>query len=816
MDAEEFWSVYEAVEDSTRTLQLTIRDPCAISKVVWSSFDYMNGPELCFVWEPIAVSSLSPVEFASNSDCSKDTTNSLTSSVSKATSTNTYEDIDNAFNDDLLTCTIAEMDVCAICSRMHPGVLCDSMISSSTLSRSESAGQRSRNDGLHYLDEFMSESRSTLGARTNTTVEDDEQARLMTSFASTSELEESQSADSTSGNDEDDGKGGESRITIDQEEVLAQYSLQIPADSNITRPDEMTEAIAFGVDVLLARNECFPNTPQDLSMLLMTEARLDEPNKEGKEGVFFERAPSNVDSTSTNTVMLTHSPSFSNVSDEGAVAGETVSKRGTDGTDETQQAMFSSAVDSGITGTISTHSDLSVQSPLMDIRNAVEMSTSQKADEGYVEEERTLTDDSLGFDEVADYEVFEAMCGENTLEVSDEMFIAKSVLAEQICSTQLPSNPLHHKLTIVPKRDLVAGSFMFPVVCAGGARRAMCALSLLTHQSKLDWYLQRQSTIESMVSDMLPRVKALHLVESTHDVIFRVMGEVVKMLSVLGAAERFPLYTSLDEIKLRRTYLMDSNLGDNVFLARAITALLRSQAHCVLIGDHKTDVAKAKRIVKFLQMLNTLSLFVAEEWRWSCLKAYAHSYSPYLRLQAVCRSELTEMMSLGVESEWPISVIDLDKRIVCVSSRFPKHCRLKAQRQREEAAAILHQDIDASKQFINSSMKLEMRGCHADSRVIEFLSHLDLLPREQSIRIGFVRQFLLSLENRAKAFIMYVNDASKPRDGDKQHATSGKWSLSAARKALDLFSETSFAIVLAEAERLQPDIAQFIYDSKCI
>lgn len=61
------------------------------------------------------------------------------------------------------------------------------------------------------------------------------------------------------------------------------------------------------MDVLLARNECFPNTPQDLSMLLMTEARLDEPNKEGKEGVFFERAPSNVDSTSTNTV-VSYSP----------------------------------------------------------------------------------------------------------------------------------------------------------------------------------------------------------------------------------------------------------------------------------------------------------------------------------------------------------------------------------------------------------------------------------------------------------------------------------------------------------------------------
>lgn len=38
--------------------------------------------------------------------------------------------------------------------------------------------------------------------------------------------------------------------------------------------------------------------------------------------------------------------------------------------------------------------------------------------------------------------------------------------------------------------------------------------------------------------------------------IFRVMGEVVKMLSVLGAAERFPLYTSLDEIKVGDFFFM--------------------------------------------------------------------------------------------------------------------------------------------------------------------------------------------------------------------------------------------------------------------
>ncbi|KHN84114.1 hypothetical protein Tcan_10383 [Toxocara canis] len=761
MDAEEFWSVYEAVEDSTRTLQLALRDPCAISKVVWSSFDYMNGPELCFVWEPLAASTLTPVELASNSDCSRDTSNSLTSSVSKATSTNTYEDIDNAFSEDLLTCAIAELDICATCSRMHAGVLCDSMMSSSKLSRSDFGTQRSDKKDLHYLDEFMSESRSTIGGQSSATIDDDEQSRLMASFASTSELEDSQSADDASGTGESDVHEGTVGTANDKEQemasTIAQHGSQTTLASNTVESNKLNEAVAFGVDALLARNEYFPNTPQDLSILLNSRTRLGENDKQGK-----------------GDMILTHSPSFSNVSDEDASTRETLSKKEADNIDDSQKAMFSSGVDSGIAGTMSTHSDLSascMQSPMLGSRSAVGMSTSQKVDEGYVEEERTLTDDSVMFDEFADYEVLEAMCGESALEITDEMFVAKSVLAEQICSTQLPSNPLHHKLTVVPKRDLVAGSFMFPVLSANGAQRAMCALSFLTNLSKLDWYLQRQSTVESMVADMLPRIKALHLVESVHDVIFHVMGEVIKMLSVLGAAERFPLYTSLDEVKLRRTYLMDANLGDNTFLARSITALLRSQAHCVLVGDHRADVAKR---------------------------------------------ELPEVMQLGVESEWPIAVIDLDKRIVCVSSRFPKHCRLKEQRHRDQVTAILHQDVDSAQQTTTASTKLEMHSCHADSRVVEFLARIDLLPMEQGVRLGFVRQFLLGVENRAKAFITYVRDASKPRDGDKQHATSGKWSLNAARKALDLFSESSFATVLAEADRLQPELALFIYDSKRI
>ncbi|VDK25446.1 unnamed protein product [Anisakis simplex] len=108
----------------------------------------------------------------------------------------------------------------------------------------------------------------------------------------------------------------------------------------------------------------------------------------------------------------------------------------------------------------------------------------------------------------------------------------------------------------------------------------------------------------------------------------------------------------------------------------------------------------------------------------------------------------------------------------------------------------------------------EMRNCACESHVAEFLARLDILPMEQGVRIGFIRQFLLALENKARAFITYVQDASRPRDGDKEHASSCKWSLSAARKALDLYSEAWFGIVLAVADRLQPDLARFIYDSR--
>ncbi|VDO44648.1 unnamed protein product [Onchocerca flexuosa] len=210
-------------------------------------------------------------------------------------------------------------------------------------------------------------------------------------------------------------------------------------------------------------------------------------------------------------------------------------------------------------------------------------------------------------------------------------------------------------------------------------------------------------------------------------------------------------------------------------------------------------------------MLWTLCLFVAPEWRWLCIKPFQHPYSPYLRLQAVQRIELITVMYAGAESHWPLTVIDLDRRIVCTSLPHPKHRTLKLLRQKSDITQILK---GTGFDFKDSIMpKIELRNCHADPRVVNFLIRMDLLPFERSVRLGFIRQFRLMIENSAKALIAYVEDISEPDSSYKQHTTCSKWNLWSARKSLDLISNTSFLVTLSEAERILPEIADFICES---
>ncbi|TMS35333.1 hypothetical protein L596_002759 [Steinernema carpocapsae] len=134
MEADLFQTVYDALQHSgSRKISMTVENLSPISKIIWSSFDYMTGPELKFVWEidyGRRSQSLTPIDFGS--EVGADRNSSAESSLSKVASTTSrnedyevssndvhFEEIDNIFNTELITTTFAEAEVCPMCMQVH-------------------------------------------------------------------------------------------------------------------------------------------------------------------------------------------------------------------------------------------------------------------------------------------------------------------------------------------------------------------------------------------------------------------------------------------------------------------------------------------------------------------------------------------------------------------------------------------------------------------------------------------------------------------------------------------------------------------------
>ncbi|CAI5440744.1 unnamed protein product [Caenorhabditis angaria] len=71
MEADEYFSTFDALQNQQKKeqavrkqLPLKTNENCGISKIVWSQFDFMTGPELKFVWEVTPSTSISPVNLS--------------------------------------------------------------------------------------------------------------------------------------------------------------------------------------------------------------------------------------------------------------------------------------------------------------------------------------------------------------------------------------------------------------------------------------------------------------------------------------------------------------------------------------------------------------------------------------------------------------------------------------------------------------------------------------------------------------------------------------------------------------------------------
>ncbi|PAV77416.1 hypothetical protein WR25_16181 [Diploscapter pachys] len=720
MEAEEYFATFEQLHEgdsphAATHLPLRVSESCGISKIVWSSFDFMSGPEMNFVWEVSSNSSTGSPNLSGEENSISDAA-SLDSSLSTASAA--YEDIDDPLQEGLTSFdNFDDSLIDSAYSAYFPMGVPDAM----------SYGK------LKYLDDYMTESTSTCATAKTL---DDSRVSSCTFSPPPCTLEEEHAASPL-------------------------YDL-------------------------------LTGTPTSNEMNVLAALTLSNEHHDTEESnEFGESSSSNV---SVRTLGKKNKPEEETATTKDAAE----LKKSIIEEEDKNHALTTSCVDSGIGGTISTHSELSAlcTSPTVEADLAI---VSQRIE---AEESRDRTDTEFSSAAQSGVGLLEQPFDCSFEGTSDESFVAKFILAEQICSTQMPSNPLMHKVMLIPYRRIVVASYIFSVELSSRKRsaeanRSIHAISLILDSKRCDWYTQRQQFFEQVIMDSVPRIKASLSHEELDDVLVRATQELSRLLSLLGYLERFPLISQARPLMIKNTMFASRKVSEDRLLAKAITGILQSQGHCVIVGSDQLAVSK---------LLQTLALFVPEEWQWCCLRPYRHKYNPYIRLQAVRRKELEAVIQFGVQSMWPICVIDIDRSVVCISASINRHRHLRA---KQEEISLQQIQGEHSRGFVP---KLELMNCRAMESVYTFLRRMDQLPMEESARKGFVDQFLLHIDNTAHAFIAYVKEMTKPLDNEKGCGTkSQRFSLSECRRALDLHPDSWFHSVLARAELILPDLAQFIY-----
>ncbi|KAJ1366947.1 hypothetical protein KIN20_027755, partial [Parelaphostrongylus tenuis] len=291
--------------------------------------------------------------------------------------------------------------------------------------------------------------------------------------------------------------------------------------------------------------------------------------------------------------------------------------------EKSTNVLTTSCVDSGVGGTISTHSELSgfCLSPLAEL-----LPEAPKTPSSPFKDSKLTSNQCRGSTNDDDISVLDLSINVPEHPTSDEIFVSKFVLAEQVFSTQLPSNPLMHKMTVVPSRSLLVGSFIFSISQLNGSK-TLYAISFLMNDCKLEWYMERQAFIESVVLDIVPKLKASIMTEPWEDVVVRANLALTRLVNLISILDRYPLISELCPLLIKNTLLL-GRCQDDKILSKAISGVLQSQGQCVIIGSDAQYVSR---------LLHTLAAFLPRELRWCCPRMYRHKFSPYVRLQAVQR-----------------------------------------------------------------------------------------------------------------------------------------------------------------------------------
>lgn len=116
------------------------------------------------------------------------------------------------------------------------------------------------------------------------------------------------------------------------------------------------------------------------------------------------------------------------------------------------------------------------------------------------------------------------------------------------------------------------------------------------------------------------------------------------------------------------------------------------------------------------------------------------------------------MLAQAGYASWPIAVVNVDEKTVMTSGPYSKHRKLKTEIQRTELCRILNTETEHQ----TKSLRIDLKPISIADGVMtkEFLHRLDLLPFDNAIREGFVRQFLRFIAQRAFALLSYMQEVT--------------------------------------------------------
>uniref|UniRef100_A0A0K0ENF0 Protein C9orf72 n=1 Tax=Strongyloides stercoralis TaxID=6248 RepID=A0A0K0ENF0_STRER len=388
--------------------------------------------------------------------------------------------------------------------------------------------------------------------------------------------------------------------------------------------------------------------------------------------------------------------------------------------------------------------------------------------------------------------------------IDDDEFIVKVVLAEQICSMQISNVPIYNKMISVPSRHLFCLSTMFSMKKHDGPM-IMFAITFIVSLDQKNWLLERQSMVEKFLITSLPKLKVSFLIESMIDFLCRLTNDFQLLTHNFCALEKYKFFkrSTFAKLKISESYLSKINLQakEVQFLSQCITGCLITQGRCVILSDN-IDAAN--------EIMLALAPFVDPKKYNLCIKPLSYSFCPYFYLQAVKRNQRMNVLEESLAIPEPLCIIDTDELCVFLTGTYSsKHVWHK-----NILKLAIHDIISDKNININNILdkrKENLNTVKASSEVLQLLNHMFLLPNERAPRLLLIYQFKLNLELKASAFIDYVKDVSKPKANDKKNAIASKWSLITARKQLSLISDSTFSIILAEADRQIENFSEFVF-----